>query len=122
MSPKRTRTARAWGIALTVLHVAFFAAVCWVNREEPIGMLLILFVDYPIMLIYILTGGTGNDHVDLTLLLILGSMMWYYVGYGMVCLASRLRRKRDLGSCGQCGYDLTGNVSGRCPECGVDVL
>ena len=23
--------------------------------------------------------------------------------------------------CRTCGYDLTGNVSGRCPECGVDV-
>lgn len=24
------------------------------------------------------------------------------------------------GCCGRCGYDLTGNVSGRCPECGAD--
>jgi len=23
--------------------------------------------------------------------------------------------------CGQCGYNLTGNVSGRCPECGTPV-
>jgi hypothetical protein len=23
--------------------------------------------------------------------------------------------------CGQCGYDLTENVSGRCPECGTSV-
>ncbi|MGD8454239.1 MAG: hypothetical protein PVJ57_20695 [Phycisphaerae bacterium] len=23
--------------------------------------------------------------------------------------------------CVQCGYDLTGNVSGRCPECGLDL-
>lgn len=27
-------------------------------------------------------------------------------------------RKRIAG-CNQCGYDLTGNVSGRCPECGA---
>ncbi|MBI5764999.1 MAG: hypothetical protein HZA51_15895 [Planctomycetes bacterium] len=25
------------------------------------------------------------------------------------------------GSCQSCGYNLTGNVSGRCPECGTDV-
>ena len=25
------------------------------------------------------------------------------------------------GHCRKCGYDLTGNVSGRCPECGRDV-
>lgn len=31
-------------------------------------------------------------------------------------LLPRLRRKR--GQCGSCGYDLTGNVSGACSECG----
>ncbi len=24
-------------------------------------------------------------------------------------------------ACGSCGYDLTGNVSGRCPECGAEI-
>lgn len=32
----------------------------------------------------------------------------------------RLRRRRR-GCCVACGYDLTGNVSGACPECGADV-
>lgn len=27
-------------------------------------------------------------------------------------------RRRKPGCCTACGYDLTGNVSGRCPECG----
>ena len=31
----------------------------------------------------------------------------------------RLSRPRPLGHCSSCGYDLTGNVSGRCPECGA---
>ncbi|MDB5293091.1 MAG: hypothetical protein JWL69_4332 [Phycisphaerales bacterium] len=26
--------------------------------------------------------------------------------------------RRDRGLCPHCGYDLTGNVSGTCPECG----
>jgi|tagenome__1003787_1003787.scaffolds.fasta_scaffold17314810_2 hypothetical protein len=26
---------------------------------------------------------------------------------------------REQGRCASCGYDLTGNVSGRCPECGA---
>jgi hypothetical protein len=30
-------------------------------------------------------------------------------------------RRISPGHCGKCGYDLTGNVSGRCPECGVAV-
>jgi hypothetical protein len=34
----------------------------------------------------------------------------------------RLRRsRRKRGLCVSCGYDLTGNVSGRCPECGERV-
>jgi predicted amidophosphoribosyltransferase len=28
------------------------------------------------------------------------------------------RRLRKPGSCPNCGYDLTGNASGRCSECG----
>ena len=30
----------------------------------------------------------------------------------------RDRHRRLPGHCRQCGYNLTGNVSGRCPECG----
>ena len=31
----------------------------------------------------------------------------------------RLRRRRRLGLCERCGYDLHGNVSRVCPECGA---
>ena len=30
-------------------------------------------------------------------------------------------RPIPFGHCQRCGYDLTGNVSGTCPECGVEV-
>jgi hypothetical protein len=39
------------------------------------------------------------------------------VMYG-VMVRRRRRARRRAGRCGTCGYDLTGNVSGRCPECG----
>ena len=29
------------------------------------------------------------------------------------------RRRMRVGCCEQCGYDLTGNTTGRCPECGA---
>lgn len=35
----------------------------------------------------------------------------------------RVRRRRALpGACRRCGYNLAGNVSGRCPECGTAVV
>ncbi len=33
----------------------------------------------------------------------------------------RLWRRRNTGHCLRCGYDLTGNESGVCPECGTEV-
>ena len=55
-----------------------------------------------------------------------------YAGYGLgfACVLvframegrqSRKVRRRRQGLCTECGYDLRGNVSGRCPECGVHV-
>jgi len=33
----------------------------------------------------------------------------------------RRHRRRKAGLCFECGYDLTGNVSGICPECGTEI-
>ena len=47
------------------------------------------------------------------------ALLWY------AWYASRARRARTARrarSCLECGYNLTGNVSGRCPECGHIVL
>jgi hypothetical protein len=38
-----------------------------------------------------------------------------------VCIARRLPNHRMIGQCGECGYDLRGNVSGICPECGTPI-
>jgi hypothetical protein len=37
-------------------------------------------------------------------------------------IASLGRRRRRPGTCRRCGYNLTGNVSGVCPECGRPTL
>jgi hypothetical protein len=49
--------------------------------------------------------------------------LWPFA-FGSVVLAIlswRLRRPPPPGYCRNCGYDLTGNVSGVCPECGSEV-
>ena len=50
----------------------------------------------------------------------------YALGFGAVVAWRLLERRRTLrsrrrskGLCTECGYDLTGNVSGKCPECGT---
>jgi hypothetical protein len=51
----------------------------------------------------------------------MGCPIWGFVA-AFSCPTLVLRKLRHdrapAGSCGTCGYDLTGNVSGRCPECG----
>jgi hypothetical protein len=39
----------------------------------------------------------------------------------LVRLRNRLLRRRPRTNCLECGYNLTGNVSGMCPECGAEV-
>jgi hypothetical protein len=57
---------------------------------------------------------------------VLGVAIWVASGVvgGLVVLHAHRRdtqARRASHRCGQCGYDLTGNVSGVCPECGTPV-
>lgn len=49
---------------------------------------------------------------------------WIPFSVGAILMAVSLLRSRHRfpsGHCRSCGYNLTGNTSGRCPECGVTV-
>lgn len=60
--------------------------------------------------------------------IVIGQRIWFFVACWIpfllvslptVILFVRDRGRRVLpGQCQECGYDLTGNVSGVCPECG----
>jgi hypothetical protein len=54
--------------------------------------------------------------VELPIWLLLSGML-----LGAVVLFHLTRPRRAPGTCQMCGYNLTGNVSGRCPECGTTV-
>jgi hypothetical protein len=43
------------------------------------------------------------------------------ISAALLLISPFTRKQRKPGSCGHCGYDLTGNVSGVCPECGTRV-
>lgn len=69
-----------------------------------------------------LNAGQSVHHV--TLRSPLWVLMLLTAAYPMSCAGRRLtrrvvqRRRRRIGCCTACGYDLTGNSNGRCPECG----
>ena len=69
------------------------------------------------------TFESGADVAD-GVLYFVAFPQWTVVALCAVLPAARLARqaRRDLrhrrGFCPACGYDLTGNVSGACPECG----
>jgi len=49
------------------------------------------------------------------------SSLFLSVSFPTVAMFLLSRRERITGNCLSCGYNLTGNVSGRCPECGVAI-
>lgn len=53
------------------------------------------------------------EYLVLLLTIVVGPL----AGFVFLCVAAVLPRYSP-GLCQQCGYDLTGNVTGRCPECG----
>lgn len=55
----------------------------------------------------------------LPVLLLATAPTWFLIRYSIGPL--RRNRRSKLGLCLNCGYDLTGNVSGVCPECGSEV-
>lgn len=51
--------------------------------------------------------------------------MWFVsscLALAVLFLTWRVRVQPVPNACRQCGYCLVGNVSGRCPECGLDVV
>ena len=52
-----------------------------------------------------------------------GTVLLWAFGPGIVLLFLRekYRRNKLMPACSTCGYNLTGNVSGICPECGTEI-
>ena len=59
---------------------------------------------------------------DLLALALLGVVVVAYIDWiDYWRLRSRREKRRVKGLCEHCGYNLTGNTSGTCPECGTPV-
>ncbi len=68
--------------------------------------------------------GYSNDPISGNWTLAISIPHWF-INLGVWLSYYLLRRKtltHPKGSCQQCGYDLTGNESGVCPECNAEVI
>jgi hypothetical protein len=65
-------------------------------------------------------GPTDSDHIVIALWIPL-ILFAIYPTIAFIRGPLRRWRRRRKGLCVACGYDLTGNVSGVCPECGTEV-
>jgi len=134
LTPSRlTPPGNAWSrgdhLALVALLVGSFIAARFSRA-------LVIHVVYGSSTATIFWLVLGPDRRDL-LAIGAGSITWSYylwryiifvAGAGIVCGGiARIThaicdaRRIESGHCKKCGYDLTGNVSGVCPECGTPI-
>lgn len=68
-----------------------------------------------------LAGQALAELLECAVLILLGVGL-FFGSHGLARIWSRLRYaglRRQMGLCARCGYDLMGNTSGICPECGT---
>ena len=111
----RLRLTAVQGVAFSIVGVFVFASA------------LPVFLSYVHTLVLHGRNLPIRDHV-LRLAAPMGSALLgaalFFGGQGLARFWAKLRYagvRREIGLCVRCGYDLTGNVSGVCPECGTQV-
>jgi hypothetical protein len=91
--------------------LALFLAVC--ALLALLVPTLLLFSSWP-------DDTPSPAEVENTQALMASLPCWMAIAAALLVILAVVRlRKHRRGICARCGYDLTGNVSGRCPECGT---
>lgn len=67
------------------------------------------------------TRGDSYISLDVSAWLVIGLLLAYPLGHA-VWQRRRTTLRRARGLCLTCGYNLAGNTSGRCPECGATLV
>jgi hypothetical protein len=99
-------TRRLLGSAIYTPLVYFFVSAISGLISGVLGILLIRH----------LAGGPDEPWI-VALFIIVGFVVAWVSGLSFL----KPRRPKDPDHCQRCDYDLTGNVSGVCPECGTKV-
>jgi hypothetical protein len=113
----RNRCAVAFGLGAFVIEWGYLldeaSAWCSTFDGQVISFPIIVIPD-----IRVTSNGRTTIEVPLWIPLIVFGV---YPTIAFIRGPLRRWRRRRKGLCLKCGYDLTGNVSGRCSECGAEV-
>jgi predicted RNA-binding Zn-ribbon protein involved in translation (DUF1610 family) len=103
-----------------------------IRRKVPCNTLSLSIANLPYITVFVVSGKdvwkspesiAGELKVYVPMYLLFGIVAVFpgtCLG-GFVYARSRRYRRRRRGECLDCGYNLTGNVSGVCPECGTAI-
>lgn len=97
-------------------HQRASAALCfgWISLLAAVGMSL-AFV------LALWTTNRSTESIGILAALLLSAILMFFVGRRSLRLGRSLRQLDRPDVCSNCGYNLTGNESGTCPECGTEV-
>jgi hypothetical protein len=115
-----------------VLHTLLFALLAAVSSwpNSPTGFkrgLEITFVilDFPVVLSLVALGHIRNDNqwaipwwVSGMYTVVVGGLWWVLLVW-VILRNPRKATRPQVPTCARCAYNLTGNESGVCPECGT---
>ena len=109
-----------WSVAAAVaaLNAILLGTGCLLGLE--LVDLPGLIVTAPLFISFALPPPVFRFAVSLVILAV-SALTWGYIGGRVVGARAAWRAKLMEGLCSACGYNLTGNTSGVCPECGTKV-
>jgi hypothetical protein len=107
-------------VAIAMGWTAIVSVLCFLmTRRFVTGVLLSLtLASVPILAAIAYKGPTPERLTVLGLFLLAALLPTIVIG-ALFTVDRHDRKAADKTHCRNCGYDLTGNVSGICPECGV---
>jgi hypothetical protein len=71
------------------------------------------------VVVYSVSAALAMHNLPVVVIALAGTAAVMVPLWVLIYPAELREERRARGQCPQCGYDLTGNVSGVCPECGA---